>query len=254
VNARSKEVLVIGAGIAGLTAARDLAIDGYDVAVLEFVAAKQKEGIEMSMLAIEEAFAAAEGLDAERRRRLHFIARTYLEHGRPALRGVAARVRQDARLCRPRSGVPRRLQPDHRSARRRDGPVLLAFSAGAAGERNELRSDAELVGDLMGCLRKMCGQRIPEPVGQVVTRWQQDPFSLGSYSYVPVGASQSDRRQIGMPVDNRVFLAGEATSQFFPSTVHGAFLSGVRAAYEIMLANATQDLMKNGGDASDIAF
>ena len=34
-SAQSREVLVIGAGIAGLTAARDLAVDGYDVAILE---------------------------------------------------------------------------------------------------------------------------------------------------------------------------------------------------------------------------
>jgi Monoamine oxidase len=46
-------------------------------------------------------------------------------------------------------------------------------------------------------------------------------------------------------VENRVFFAGEATSQFFPATVHGAFLSGVRAAYEIMLADAKADLMKD---------
>ena len=48
-----------------------------------------------------------------------------------------------------------------------------------------------------------------------------------------------------MPVENRVFFAGEATSQFFPATVHGAFLSGVRAAYEITLADAKADLMKD---------
>ncbi len=40
----------------------------------------------------------------------------------------------------------------------------------------------------------------------------------------------------GMAVENRVFFAAEATSQFFRSTVHGAFLSGVRAAYAIVLA------------------
>ena len=65
--------------------------------------------------------------------------------------------------------------------------------------------------------------------GHLITRWNQDPFSLGSYSYTPVGSKQSQRRQIAMPIENRVFFAGEATSQFFPATVHGAFLSGVRA-------------------------
>jgi hypothetical protein len=71
-------------------------------------------------------------------------------------------------------------------------------------------------------------------------------------SYVPVGSKQSLRRQIGIPVENRVFFAGEATSQFFPATVHGAFLSGVRAAYEIKLADAKVDLMKDGEREVDI--
>src|SRR5262249_40281067 len=130
-------------------------------------------------------------------------------------------------------------------------PLLLAFSAGAAGEQNELRSDAELVACLMECLRKMYGPDIPEPSGHLITRWNKDPFSLGSYSYVPVGSTQSQRRQIGMPVANRLFFAGEATSQFFPSTVHGAFLSGVRAAYEIMLADAKEDLIKDHHGPTD---
>jgi Flavin containing amine oxidoreductase len=83
-------------------------------------------------------------------------------------------------------------------------PVLLAFSAGAAGEKNELRSDSELVAAPMISLRKMYGKEIPEPSGYLVTRWDQDPYSLGSYSYVAVGSKQSLRRQIGMPVEERV--------------------------------------------------
>src|SRR5262249_11945726 len=109
----------------------------------------------------------------------------------------------------------------------------------------------EVVTCLMDCLRKMYGQKIPEPVGHLVTRWNQDPFSLGSYSYVPVGSKQSLRRQIGMPVEKRVFFAGEATAQFFPSTVHGAFLAGVRAAAERKLADAKAELVKDGQGGVD---
>jgi monoamine oxidase len=440
---QSREVLVIGAGIAGLTAARDLAIDGYDVAMLEareriggriwtshelglpadlgaswihgfednpierlarrhdiaivrtnissvtparyrsmalydedghrlssgetaqmsemmadyldFVAAKQKEGHEKSMLAVEEAFASCQGYDADQRRRLTFIARTYLEHewagprsdvsllehdkslgfaghdrvfpegyaqitdrlaegtdillghevtqidysgarvdvltnrgsfqsshvlvtvplgvlraGRIAFHPHLPKSKREA-IRKTRMGVFNKIflkfdsvfwdqedeligymgsqdedWPEIVNFHRIAGlPVLLAFSAGTAGEKNELRTNAELVECLMACLRKMYGQNIPEPVGHLVTRWNQDPFSLGSYSYVPVGSKQSLRRQIGTPVGNRIFFAGEATSQFFPATVHGAFLSGVRAAYEIMLADAKADLMKD---------
>jgi monoamine oxidase len=364
-SVQSREVLVIGAGIAGLTAARDLAIDGYDVAILEareriggriwtshelglpadlgaswihgfednpiarrhaiavvrtnissvtparyrsmalydedghrlssgetaemsemmadyldFVAAKQKEGHEKSMLAVEELFAASQGYDPDHRRRLTFIARTYLEHEWAGPRSDVSLLEHDKSLGfaghdrvfpegyaqitdRLAEGTDILLgdQEDeligYMGSQDEDWPeivnfhkiaglpVLLAFSAGTAGEKNELRSNAELVECLMACLRKMYGQNIPEPVGHLVTQWNQDPFSLGSYSYVPVGSKQSLRRQIGTPVENRVFFAGEATSQFFPATVHGAFLSGVRAAYEIMLADAKADLMKD---------
>ena len=130
-------------------------------------------------------------------------------------------------------------------------PLLLAFSAGTAGETNELRSDTELVTDLMACLRKMYGKDIPEPSGRLITGWNQDPYSLGSYSYVPVGSKHSKRRQIASPIDNRIFFAGEATSESFPASVHGGFLSGGRAAYEIMLADTGEDLMRKNSETLD---
>ena len=444
------EVIVIGAGIAGLAAARDLSIDGYDVLVLEarnriggriwtsrdlgvpadlgaswihgfednpisrlakrhgieilrtdissvsparyrsvalyeedgrrlsgqetveisemmadyldFVALKQTEGREMSLLAVEEEFAATQNFNPGQRRRLNFIARTYLEHEWAGPRSEVSLLEYDKALNfaghdrvfpQGYSQLTDKLVSDSRTllghevkqidysgalvdvltnhgsyhahhvlvtvplgvlqsgkiafnpslpASKREAiretrmgvfnkiflkfdavfwdkdyeligyigssdcdwpeivnfdkiagwPLLLAFSAGAAGERNELRSDSELVAALMASLRKMYGKEIPEPTGYLVTRWNQDPYSLGSYSYVPVGSKQSLRRQIGMPVENRIFFAGEATSQYFPSTVHGAFLSGVRAAYEIMLADTKEDLMEDSSGPIDL--
>ena len=47
---------------------------------LDFIALKQKEGREMSLLAVEKEFAAIQKFNPEQRRRLNFIARIYLEH------------------------------------------------------------------------------------------------------------------------------------------------------------------------------
>ena len=42
-----------------------------------------------------------------------------------------------------------------------------------------------------------------------------------------------NRKALAEPINNCLFFAGEATSQKYPSTVHGAFLSGVEAAKKI---------------------
>ncbi len=57
-----------------------------------------------------------------------------------------------------------------------------------------------------------------------------DPFTLGSYSVVPVGASSSDYDVVAEPIEDRICFAGEATSRAYPGTVHGAYLSGISAA------------------------
>jgi monoamine oxidase len=74
---------------------------------------------------------------------------------------------------------------------------------------------------------------VPDPTGALVTRWAADPFALGSYSFVGVGASNDDRRALAAPVDDRLFFAGEATSARYAATVHGAALSGLRASREV---------------------
>lgn len=75
------------------------------------------------------------------------------------------------------------------------------------------------------------GINVPEPIQTVCTRWGGDPFSLGSYSNVAVGASGDDYDILAESVgDGRLFFAGEATTRRYPATMHGAFLSGLREA------------------------
>jgi monoamine oxidase len=66
--------------------------------------------------------------------------------------------------------------------------------------------------------------------GALVTRWGQDPYALGSYSFLARGASRADREALAAPIAERVWFAGEACEPDKPSTVHGAWLSGMRAA------------------------
>ena len=70
----------------------------------------------------------------------------------------------------------------------------------------------------------------------MVCEWQSDPFALGAYSWVPVGAMPA-QRALGRPVDGTLFFAGEATNaDGFCGTVHGAIETGLRAARELLKA------------------
>jgi monoamine oxidase len=63
--------------------------------------------------------------------------------------------------------------------------------------------------------------------------WQHDPFSRGAYGYVPV-AGLDGQLGLSQTVDGTLFFAGEATSVGHIGTVHGAIMSGQRAASEIL--------------------
>jgi monoamine oxidase len=49
-----------------------------------------------------------------------------------------------------------------------------------------------------------------------------------------VGSTREDRLALARPIDDRVFWAGEATEPDYFGTVHGAVLSGWRAAAEMV--------------------
>lgn len=83
---------------------------------------------------------------------------------------------------------------------------------------------------LVACAGPDTGPGRPNPAGWIVTRWDTDEWSRGSYSALPAGTSWRVRRTLARAViDGRVVLAGEYTATDHPATVHGAYRSGQRA-------------------------
>lgn len=76
---------------------------------------------------------------------------------------------------------------------------------------------------------------LPKPTAALVTRWDADPWSRGSYSALPPGTSPSARRALaGLVLADRVVLAGEYASSNAPATTHGALASGDAAARRLL--------------------
>ncbi|MCJ1451889.1 hypothetical protein MMC28_002229 [Mycoblastus sanguinarius] len=113
-------------------------------------------------------------------------------------------------------------------------PVLISLMAGDAAHQAEATTDAELVAEVTQELGKMFKQaQVPKPLETIVTRWGKDRFARGSYSYVGATSQPGDYEAMAAPVGTLHF-AGEATCATHPATVHGAYISGLRAASEVI--------------------
>lgn len=114
--------------------------------------------------------------------------------------------------------------------------TLVAFYAGDAAASVEAsgKTDAQIKNDVMATLRDMfanTGKTVPaQPTRFLVTRWNSDPYTFGSYSYVGVGATDNVRFDACEPqANNQLFFAGEHCNNKFPSTMQGAWRAGANA-------------------------
>lgn len=111
--------------------------------------------------------------------------------------------------------------------------ALVAINVADTARELEKQSDDEIKQGLLTSLRQMYPD-LPDPIEFYATRWAEDPWSLGSYSYYAVGNEKNITKTIGAPF-NRVLFAGEAASDK-PGTVLGAYLSGMREAERVSKA------------------
>lgn len=128
--------------------------------------------------------------------------------------------------------------------------VLMSLVSGKEAVRCEWLTPNELVGQTMETLRVIFSEvTVPDPIAYRTTRWGEDEFSRGSYTFLPPGATDQDFQSLQSPVNEngdslllegletmRLFFAGEHTTALHPSMAHGAMLSGIRAAGEVFSA------------------
>lgn len=105
--------------------------------------------------------------------------------------------------------------------------------AGDAAFSTESTPNDVLITEATKVLRTVFGPKVPNPVEAVVTRWGQDQFARGSYSYTGPNFQPDDYEVMANPIGN-LFFAGEHTCGTHPATVHGAYISGLRAASEVL--------------------
>jgi monoamine oxidase len=116
--------------------------------------------------------------------------------------------------------------------------IIVAVLAGEHARSMEKKNDDEVRELAMDDLRGMFGSGIPQPVEMKLTAWHTDPLSLGSYPHLKPGADLTACDKIAMPLGNKVFFAGDATSSKYMATAHGAYISGMDAAEAIILLNS----------------
>ncbi len=113
-------------------------------------------------------------------------------------------------------------------------PTLLTFAAGPCAIDTRAWSDDLIVESVLNALRGLYGEKVEHPEGVLITRWQDDTYSHGSYAYMKPGSRPEDHDLLATPVDGVLHIAGEASWTEDPATVTAALRSGHRAAQNIL--------------------
>ncbi|RMZ99367.1 spermine oxidase-like [Brachionus plicatilis] len=76
--------------------------------------------------------------------------------------------------------------------------------------------------------------KLPKPKRVLRSRWNEDKFALGSYTYIKIGSGLKDVKELHRPLNNSLFFSGEATNYKYMGTVHGAYITGREVANRII--------------------
>ena len=115
-----------------------------------------------------------------------------------------------------------------------DENILMGFCFGDYALTADRMSDQELLNDALEVINNIWEDDVTDVQAILRTSWLKDPFSLGAYSFPASQNTEEDFENLFEPQNERLFFCGEHTNLLHLATTHGALLSGIRAANQII--------------------
>lgn len=108
--------------------------------------------------------------------------------------------------------------------------MLSFYIAGDASREIGSWSTQKIKEDLSSYLDSFGSIGEPVVLDVKVSKWHQDPNTLGSFSYYKVGNKPSQFIRLGLPIQNKLWFIGEHTRPELNYYLQGAYKSGEQAA------------------------
>jgi monoamine oxidase len=116
-------------------------------------------------------------------------------------------------------------------------PVLTAYCTGERAAKLARLNEEEALAQVIGDLRRHFPKANPKLAGWRFVDWSADPLAYGGYTFLRPGAAGA-RARLAAADTGALFWAGsETATQPIAATVAAAYVTGLRAAAEVVAAH-----------------
>lgn len=117
-------------------------------------------------------------------------------------------------------------------------PSLVAFASDGFAASLAPLDDAAIVARVEAILAALFPGASAARTHMLLSRWHDDPWTRGAYTYIAVGATPAHFDALAAPAGDRILFAGEHTTATRYGYADGAFETGIREAKRLLQAPA----------------
>ena len=120
-----------------------------------------------------------------------------------------------------------------------DEKILLGLCVGEYALKADLMSDKEILEDALEVLKTVWEDDVGSVKKIIRTSWLTEPYFKGAYSFPSTQSSEEDFENFSESLNDQIYFCGEHTNLQYLATTHGALMSGIRAAKEVIKADGS---------------